>query len=314
MADIAKYYYDTDLRTTALSNCTGALGFDVCDNNVFVSSTDNNVKQHMTSFTIGLGADGTLNYQSDYLTATSGDFYDLTLGSRNWSNPIANSGGERIDDLWHAAVNGQGQYFSAKNPNDIVNGLNTALASIASKIGAGAAAATSTLNPVAGDNGVFVASYTTVKWYGNLEKRLMNLDTGATSELATWCVEDVIAESCAAPGALQNDTSGGSSTWYCVTPGATADTCTTGTLVGTDCKVEVARACTGTLKTKVAAASDTRNIKMRLGTGLVDFNHANVVSAGLGTNFATAFLSANLSQWSALTATQIGRASCWERV
>jgi type IV pilus assembly protein PilY1 len=306
LADIAKYYYDTDLRTTALNNCTGALGFDVCENNVFVSSTDNNVKQHVTSFTIGLGADGTLNYQSDYLTATSGDFYDLKMGlgspAKNWPNPITNSGGERIDDLWHAAVNGQGQYFSAKTPSEIVSGLNTALASISAKIGAGAAAATSTLNPVAGDNGVFVASYTTVKWYGNLEMRLMNLDTGATSELATWCVEDVIAESCTAPGTLLNDTSGGSSTWYCVTPSQT--TCPNGTLDGTDCKVEVARACTGTLKSKVSAASDTRNIKMKLGGGLVDFNHANIVSAGMGANFATTFLSANLSQWPALTTAQ----------
>ncbi len=28
LADAAKYYYDTDLRTSALSNCTGSLGVD----------------------------------------------------------------------------------------------------------------------------------------------------------------------------------------------------------------------------------------------------------------------------------------------
>ncbi|MDP1653307.1 MAG: PilC/PilY family type IV pilus protein [Rhodocyclaceae bacterium] len=304
LADIAKYYYDTDLRNTSLSNCTGALGFDVCEDNVFVSPTDNNVKQHMTSFTIGLGADGTLNYQSDYLTATSGDFYDLknNLNGKNWPNPIANSGGERIDDLWHAAVNGQGQYFSAKNPNDIVSGLNTALASISAKIGSGAAAATSTLNPVAGDNGVFVASYTTLKWYGNLEKRLMNLDTGETSEQATWCVEDVIADACAAPSALVNDTSGSSNIWYCVTPSQT--TCPLGTLDGTDCKVEVNKACTGTLKSKVAAASDSRNIKMKVGSALANFTDANVTAAGLGANFLNGFLTGNLSQTTVLSTTQ----------
>lgn len=304
LADIAKYYYDTDLRDTSLSNCTGSLGFDVCENNVFVSSTDNNVKQHMTSFTIGLGADGTLNYQSDYLTATSGDFYDLKKGlnSKNWPNPIANSGGERIDDLWHAAVNGQGQYFSAKNPNDIVSGLNTALASISAKIGSGAAAATSTLNPVTGDNGVFVASYTTVKWYGNLEKRLMNLDTGVTSESAAWCVEDIVADNCAAPSALENDTSSGSSVWYCVTPSQT--TCPDGILVGTDCKVEVAKACTGTLKGKVTSTADSRTIKMKVGGALADFSYANVAAVGLAANFADSFLIGNLSQASTLSATQ----------
>jgi type IV pilus assembly protein PilY1 len=308
LADIAKYYYDTDLRTTALGNCTGALGFDVCEDNVFVSPTDNNVKQHMTSFTIGIGADGTLNYQSDYLTATSGDFYDLknNLNSKNWPTPCDGCGGENIDDLWHAAVNGQGQYFSAKNPNDIVSGLNTALASISAKIGAGAAAATSTLNPVAGDNGVFVASYTTVKWYGNLEKRLMNLDTGVTSEQATWCVEDVIADSCSAPSAFENDTSGSSNIWYCVTPGSTAMACANlgGTLVGTDCKVEVNKACTGTLKSKVAVASDSRNIKMKVGSALANFTAANISTAGLGANFLNSFLTGNLSQVTLLSPTQ----------
>lgn len=318
LADIAKYYYDTDLRNTSLGNCTGGpvcpggastgcvtpANYDVCKDNVFTSPTDTNLKQHMTSFTIGLGADGTLNYQSDYLTATSGDFFDLKNGfnGKNWPNPITNTEQERIDDLWHAAVNGQGQYFSAKNPNDIVSGLTAALAAIETKIGSGAAAATSTLNPVSGDNAVFVASYTSAKWYGNLEKRLMNLDTGATSEQAVWCVEDVIADNCSAPSFLENDSSSGSNIWYCVTPSQT--TCPTGTLVGTDCKVEVNKACTGTLKNKVAAASDTRNIKMKLGSSLASFTYANISAAGMGTNFTNAFLSGNLSQAAVLSPTQ----------
>jgi len=58
----------------------------------------------------------------------------------NWPDPIANSAGERIDDLWHAAVNGQGSYFSAKDPNQIIAGLNNALSAITAKIGAAAAA------------------------------------------------------------------------------------------------------------------------------------------------------------------------------
>lgn len=318
LADIAKYYYDTDLRDSSLSNCTGGpvctggastgcaspIAFQVCQDN----SVDpvQYVKQNMTSFTIGLGADGTLNYQSDYLTATSGDFYDLknNLNSRNWPNPITNTQGERIDDLWHAAVNGQGQYFSAKNPDDIVHGLNSALASIESIEGAGAAAATSTLNPVAGDNGVFVASYTTQKWYGNLEKRLMDLETGVTSEQAAWCVEDIVADVCTAPSYLENDTSGGSNEWYCVTGGVTNPADCSGTLVGTDCKVQVNKACTGTLKSKVAADSDTRNIKMKVGSALQNFNETNITAAGLGNNFSNAFLVANLSQAPVLTTMQ----------
>ncbi|MDP2783002.1 MAG: PilC/PilY family type IV pilus protein [Sulfurimicrobium sp.] len=302
LADIAKYYYDTDLRTSALTNCTGSLGLDVCENNVFVSATDNNIKQHMTSFTIGLGADGTLVYQDDYLTATAGDFYNLknNLNSVNWPNPLPAQDGTRIDDLWHAAVNGRGEYFSAKNPDQIVKGLEKALASMKSKVGAGAAAATSTLNPVSSDNKAFVASYTTVSWRGNLEARLIDLTTGATSKTAAWCAEDVVAATCTAPSYLENYTGGGSNVWYCVTPSQT--TCVGGTLVGSDCKIEVPASCTGTLKNKVTASSDTRTIYMKdaSGSALTDFKY-DYMTASQKAYFNTPTA---LSQWPGLTAPQ----------
>src|SRR5665647_3060434 len=253
LADVAKYYYDTDLRTSALSNCTGALGLDVCANNVFVSNTDNNVQQHMTTFTLGLGVNGTLAYSSDYKTATSGDYFDIKNGSKNWPKPAADSP-TAVDDLWHAAVNAQGTYFSAKDPVSLAKGLSDALASIKSKVGAGTAAATSTLNPVAGNNFAYVASYTTVKWTGNLEARSIDVSTGATSEAATWCAENVA----------------------------------------------LPVPCTGTLAARVSTITDTRNIWMNNGTSLVAFTYANLTAAGLNTNFNSAFLGSNLSQWTSL--------------
>ncbi len=283
LADVAKYYYETDLRTSGLNNCAGALGagIDVCKNNVFVTSSDNNAKQHMTTFTLGLGVDGTLSYTNDYSTATSGDFYKLknALGSPviNWPVPVADTE-TAVDDLWHAAVNGGGTYFSAKDPAQLASGLNTALASIGSKIGSGAAAATSTLNPVAGDNFAYVASYTTVKWQGNLEARTINLDTGVVSESAEWSVENIISGVCSAPGTIVKDSSGGSNVYNCVTPDSTAATCS-GTLTGTDCKVEMPVARTGTMGDKVGAASDTRSIYMRGSAGsLVNFTYGNMTA------------------------------------
>lgn len=289
LADVAKYYYDTDLRDTSLNNCTGSLGVDVCENNVFVSNTDNNTKQHMTTFTLGLGVDGTITYQSDYKTAAPGDdFYKLANGTGtpvlNWPVPVADTE-TAVDDLWHAAVNGNGTYFSAKDPTQLSSGLNSALASIQAKAGAGAAAATSTLNPVAGDNGAFLATYTTVKWQGNLEKRLIDTHTGDISDAATWCIEDVVPGVCPAPGTIVPTTSGSATTYACVTPGQ-ADT-------------ELAVACTGTMASKVSAASDSRTIKMKSSTGtLVDFTYANMSSTQ-----KAYFVGSNLSQWSVLDST-----------
>lgn len=309
------YYYQTDLRTSTLSNCTGAAGVDVCENNVFIGSTDNNLQQHMTTFTLGLGASGRMRYSSSYLNDSSGDYVSVKLGSTasstvcTWQTagttcswPIPSSGAiETIDDLWHAAVNGRGAYFSATDPTSLAEGLSGALAGINTRRGAAAAAATSTLNPVAGNNFAYVASYTTVAWKGNLEARGINTDTGVVSENASWCVENVVADTCAAPGTVVAETDGDTTIYNCVTTGAVI--CTGGVLDGTICKIPVATACAGTMNTKVADASDTRTIKTAnsSGTTLIDFDAA--YAAANPTNFDAAHIS-TLSQWSSLTSTQ----------
>jgi hypothetical protein len=127
----------------------------------------------------------------------SGDFYKLKngIGGVNWPLPAAESE-SAVDDLWHAAVNGRGKYFSAKDPQDVVDGLTEALIQIAAKVASAAAAATSNLTPVAGDNFVYFPSYTTVQWTGNLESRGVNVNTGVVSQNATWCAEDIVADPC----------------------------------------------------------------------------------------------------------------------
>jgi len=301
LADVAKYYYDTDLRTTDLSNCTGPLGLDVCENNVFVSGTDNNPKQHMTTFTLGLGIDGTLMYNSDYKTATSGDFYKLKnkLGSPTvyWPVPAKDSE-SAVDDLWHAAVNGQGTYFSAKDPAQLTKGLTEALSQINAKIGAGAAAATSTLNPVAGDNFAYLASYTTVKWTGNLEKRTINTTTGEVSESAVWSVEDIVNAPCPAPSSIVAEPTSSSSIYYCVTPNASS--CPVdGIMDGTSCKVEVKAARLGTMAKTIA--SGTRRVLMNKSGALADFTYTNM-TAVQQSYFQQTYLAPKLSQWTSLDA------------
>ena len=320
LADVAMYYYQTDLRTTGLNNCgtpvAPATVGPLCENNVFISSTDNNIQQHMTTFTLGLGASGRMIYSSSYLSDTSGDYVAVKLGSTasstvcTWQTvdttctwPTPSSGAiENIDDLWHAAVNGRGAYFSATDPTSLSAGLSSALAGINARKGSAAAAATSTLNPVAGNNFAYVASYTTVAWKGNLEARGINTDTGVVSENATWCAENVVAGTCAAPGTIVPETSGDTTIYNCVTPNSVI--CTDGVLDGTDCKVQVATACTGTMGATVLDTSDTRTIKTAnsAGTALVDFTYANLTATQQG-YFAAAHIG-TLSQWSSLTAAQ----------
>ncbi len=321
LADVAMYYYKTDLRTPGLGNCAGVLGgdVDVCENNVFKGGSDDLQQQHMTTFTLGLGVSGKMTYSQSYLTDTTGDFVDVKLGSKanlsatppvcswesdaatcNWPTPSDNSVAN-IDDLWHAAVNGRGAYFSASDPTSLGAGLSNALSSIKAKKGAGAAAASSTLNPVSGNNYAFVASYTTVEWKGNLEARGINTITGVVNENATWCVENIPAGECSSPSSVVTESVGDTNTAYCVTPNSTI--CTGGILDGTNCKIPMATACTGTMNSKVSSSSDSRSIYTpgSNGASLIAFD--TNYAANNPSHFSSSNIS-SLSQWGALTETQ----------
>lgn len=264
LADVAYYYYLTDLRDTAHGNCTGipvsAVSYDVCTNNVPSTTDDPNSQQHMTAFTLGLGLDGQLTFRNDYKTATTGDFYQIKQGNADWPQPRENDP-TTLDDLWHAAVNGRGTYFSAGDPQALVDGLTAALAGVSIRLGSGAAAATSNLEPVQGDNFAYVASYTTVKWYGNVESRTVDTQTGVISAQPNWCIEDVAAN----------------------------------TTLGTT-------ACTGSLQSQVDASSDNRAI-YAFDNAAADKMRSFVWSNLTATEQAY-FSGSSLTQWGALTAAQ----------
>ena len=304
LADAAKYYYDTDLRQSAnpFNNCTGAKGFDVCGD----PADEESLVQNMTTLTLGLGIDGRLQYSSDYKNSKTGDYYELREGgTKDWGNPITNTAEDRIDDLWHAAVNANGTYFSAKNPQQVTESLQKALSEIQSKLGAGTGASASTLQPVAGNNENLIPSYRTVKWTGNLEGRAIDLVTLETSETATWCVESVPPDSCG--GTIQaNAALPGTGNYYCVTKNETAATCsgvgkTLGGTTGTDCFTEVTNSCTGKMQSLVTDTGDVRAIKINNGSDtLVDFSYSNIPSS-LKQYFEAPLLATKLSQWNTLT-------------
>ncbi|RPI15932.1 MAG: pyrrolo-quinoline quinone [Lysobacterales bacterium] len=199
LADIAMFYYRTDLRAAAgVGGLTDdGTRVDVSANNVPAAGADNANWQHMTTFTLGLGVSGTLGYAENYLSGGSADYNGILQGTRNWPNPQTTSGSaqivERVDDLWHAAVNGRGQYLSASSPDTLVSALSKTLAAISVSNASAAAAATSSLEPVAGDNYAYVAQYTTALWYGDLLAREIDLATGALSSTATWSARDLLS-------------------------------------------------------------------------------------------------------------------------
>ena len=199
LADIAQYYYATDLRSTALGNATNDDGVDVSSN------AYSNGQQRMNTYTIGLGASGYMQYQSGYANATSGDYFDVAngtvtssatqgsgvciwqaSGACNWPVPTADSQ-PTIDDLWHAAVNGRGTYYSAINASELKAGLSDFLNNVNAISSSSAAPTVSTAKLVAGaGNFSFGTSFCSGKWFGDLARYSIDGTTGEPSATATW--------------------------------------------------------------------------------------------------------------------------------
>jgi type IV pilus assembly protein PilY1 len=202
LADVAMYYYQTDLRggtdvngaTTGSS--TNPSGTNVSANNIAVKSDakDFVYAQHMVTFAIGL-ADGLMRYQPDYDTATNGDFYNIKNGVQNgcfwasgpcnWPAPVAD-GQSALDDLWHAAVNGRGQFYQALNANALDQGLQGALSSMGVKNAAAAASATSSPNVTQTSNSLFSTTFQTGTWAGRVFAQSIDPNSGAILDTHLW--------------------------------------------------------------------------------------------------------------------------------
>ncbi|UCH49928.1 MAG: PQQ-binding-like beta-propeller repeat protein [Betaproteobacteria bacterium] len=217
LADVAQYYYMTDLRA---NGSTGALGTDVGINNVpgkpaTDPMNDTATHQHLTTFTVGMGVDGTLLYSPDYKENPTSDFLAIKSGTLDWPTPSSGNP-TGIDDMWHAAVNGRGKYFNASDPVSLASGLTEALVSVNATIGSSAAAATSNLEPIAGDNFVYIANYETVYWNGDVEARTIDLSTGGVNPTPIWSAQVQLDNK-----TIQTSPGGGARTIYFHKPGAT---------------------------------------------------------------------------------------------
>lgn len=182
LADVAMKYWQEDLRPSS-------------NNEVPATPSDPAFWQHMTTFTMGLGFTPTGITPS---TLTQAQIFDWSrtgtppngISSMTWPTP-ANDNINNIADLMHAAVNGHGDFFSAKNPAEFVNGIKSALAQLQDRKGAGNAITLSATSTTASADSIyrFLASYYSGQWTGALTAETWNNATQTYSQ--AWTVNTV---------------------------------------------------------------------------------------------------------------------------
>ena len=179
LADVAHYFYENDLAPAIA-------------NEVPTNFYDKATWQHMVTYGVSFGVRGTLT-PSDY------DLYNLNPALRvypTWPDPItwsSDRGLKRIDDVYHAAVNGRGQYLSASNPGELVNKVKEVVRDVISRIGSGAAV---TINGEELDTGsvVYQSIYSTDGWTGDVKAFPINLTTGEVQrDTPVWSAEEQLA-------------------------------------------------------------------------------------------------------------------------
>lgn len=164
LADISMYYWNRDLRTD--------LANEVPPNN-----SDPAFWQHLVNFTVGLGVTGTLNYPSDLA--------GLQSGALNWPDPALGNA-QKLDDLWHAAVNSRGTFFSASDPDAFADSMINALNDITGRTLSFSATAVANPNITPADNVTYATSFNPADWSGEIKALNIDLKTGAISSTSNW--------------------------------------------------------------------------------------------------------------------------------
>lgn len=150
MADVAMYYYINDLDGDATNNKLPGAGFDTARH------------QHLVTYTVGFGVIGTLN-PDDYKLYTP-DVKDRIYPV--WPRTL-NTNAEKIDDLYHTAVNGRGMYLNSKTPQALMDAFQKITDDILAKIGSGASVSING-EELTTSSVIFQSSYATSGWTGDV--------------------------------------------------------------------------------------------------------------------------------------------------
>jgi len=163
LADVAMNYYERDLSALA--------------NQVSITGADTATHQHMVTYTVAFGVNGTLTADPPNTTAPFA-----------WPDPTT-SAAAKIDDLRHAAYNSRGKFLSAKDPVELSTALSTALGSIADQTSSASAVAVNS-HTLTTNTTVYQARFTSATWSGDLRALPFAADGTVNTTAPLWNAGD----------------------------------------------------------------------------------------------------------------------------
>lgn len=179
MADMAMYYYSTNLRPDLQA---GRVSVDPNDLN---PDADKNTNLHMNTYGLVLGLSGMIFANPAFGPQNSDPYTSFP----NWNtvNPRDQQRSPTaIDELWHATINGRGQMLKADSPEETRNAVLDVVNNIVAKGGGAAAVSVSNAIPTAGDNFTYQTSYNAGAWSGDVNAFTIDIVTGAVSTVSAW--------------------------------------------------------------------------------------------------------------------------------
>lgn len=217
MADIAFHYWQTDLMPGLTNNVkrfkkdytdrTGAnitvpTSGDEWDVPAFVWNPKNNPAywQHLVTYNVGLGLESdTVRAQRGTsprcpavsgLTPEQSVYRGLRSDACDWTPIITIWDGSwnyipgKVDDIWQSSINSRGDFFSAKDPQELTDALNEVVSSILERLTRGASSSVSS-SVITSGSLAFSPGFDSSNWTGLLTaKRVAN--DGSFVTPAVW--------------------------------------------------------------------------------------------------------------------------------
>lgn len=199
LADVAFHYWATDLNSSlkndvprfpsTLDNADAA----TLNASYWDPKNDPAKWQHMVTYTVGLGLTRTFDTTTPKLkwdgnslssNASTSSYPGLKSGAVSW--PATSNAGVpgNVADLWHAALNSRGKFFSAEDPETLNKSLKSIVNDVASKVGSASSIAANSKR-LGTSTRVYLASFDSNDWSGDVEALPLDPTTGVPGA-ADW--------------------------------------------------------------------------------------------------------------------------------